>query len=796
MKVSYAWLQEFFDTPLPPPAALAEALTFRAFQVEGIEGEGKDAVLDIDVLPNRAPDCLSHRGIAREVGAALDLPVGRDPLRSPAELAPLSASLSVAVEDELLCRRYSAAVIRGVSVGPSPAWLAGRLAALGQRSINNIVDVANYVMFGLGQPLHAFDAARVEGGPEAPAIVVRRARAGERAETLEGDSHALREEDLVISDESGAVLGIAGVKGGASSGITETTKDIVVESANFDGAAIRRTSRRLGLLSDASRRFEARLAPELTAPALREAVELILAVAGGKLEGYADAYPRPRIPGRVGVSLAEVNGLLGTAFSKEDVAEALRRLGFPFEVLRPIERIVKLARTLAGAPYRYGASVSYDAPRAFDCSGFAAYLFREAGVAIPRMTIDQFLFGEEVAEDDLAPGDLVFSRTGKRGEAREFVRVADGARVSQQVVHDRSREFLPGTEVPGGISHCGVYLGEGEVAHAAGGKGVVIERLSESPSFSSPAGARRMIGGEERFVVTVPFERLDLRVPADLVEEIGRTIGYDRVADAPLPSGPPPKLNKRFAYAEKTRAALVSLGFSEVFTYSFTPEGEVAVANPVALDRPFLRSSLERGLRESVALTMRNAALLGLSDARVFEIGTVFSVSGERTALGVAVGATDGTRATEALAEAEAAIEKIFGASAARHRFARKENFLEFDFDALVGAAPEPARYDPPAPSAFVSFRKISPFPFILRDLALWVPAGTSAEEPRKVIEREGGELLVRVTLFDTFAKDGKISHAFRLVFQSREKTLTDAEASAVMEKISSSLRARGWQVR
>ena len=162
MKVSHEWLQSFFDEKLSSPEEVAEALTFGSFEIEGIEQVGNDSVIDIDVLPNRASDCLSHRGIAKEISVLMGKAMTRDPLKEEVpKLSPKTEDFSVTISDANRCSFYGAAVIRGIKIGPSPEWLQKRLEAVGQKSINNIVDATNYVMFELGTPLHAFDSGRI-----------------------------------------------------------------------------------------------------------------------------------------------------------------------------------------------------------------------------------------------------------------------------------------------------------------------------------------------------------------------------------------------------------------------------------------------------------------------------------------------------------------------------------------------------------------------------------------------------------------------------------------------------------
>ncbi len=245
-----------------------------------------DTILDLDVTPNR-PDCLSVLGVAREVAALTGGSVREPPHTYPEEGPPIAERASVEIADPDLCYRYVATLIDGVKVGPSPAWMQERLLAAGMRPINNIVDITNYVMMELGQPLHAFDFDAIRGGK----IIVRRARRGEPLATLDGVQRRLEPDMLVIADPGGAVA-LAGVMGGADSEVSDATTSILLESANFNNISIRRTSNALKLKSEASSRFDKGLSPELSAIAARRATKLIVELAGGRAAlGIVDVYP-------------------------------------------------------------------------------------------------------------------------------------------------------------------------------------------------------------------------------------------------------------------------------------------------------------------------------------------------------------------------------------------------------------------------------------------------------------------------------------------------------------------------
>ncbi|OGG51061.1 hypothetical protein A3C18_03605 [Candidatus Kaiserbacteria bacterium RIFCSPHIGHO2_02_FULL_54_11b] len=593
MKISREWLQTYFEKPLPDAATLAEALTFHAFEIESVEGD----ILDVKVTPNRGHDCLSHRGIVKELSAILDLPIKADSLRHPAPLEPKTEAVRVTIENPELCRRFTGAYIKGVRVGPSPEWLRVRLEAIGQRSINNVVDATNFVMLDMGQPLHAFDAGKLTHKDGAYSLNVRAAKNGEKMLGLDDKEYELAPSMLVIADgHTGEAVSIAGVKGGKPTGIDETTTEIILEAANWDGTNIRKTSQALKLRTDASDRFQQVISPELAAYGLKAATELILELASGEVAGFIDEYPRPQATNEVTLPLARANDVLGTTLSAPVIEDVFRRLD---------------------------------------------------------------------------------------------------------------------------LSH----MQEGDT-----------------------------------FTINPAFERLDLVIPEDLVEEVARIVGYDKISPVELPAFPErPDVNSNFYASERARTELTAKGYSEVFTSVFADAGERVVANKVDGVRPYLRATLVDGLRDALERNARNKDLLGLKEVRIFEIGTVWKDGIERIMLGTAD--SGGVK--------EISLEPI-----------------------------EASTYDDLPISTTDRYHSFSKYPFIVRDIALWTPAGTEPETVLSIIRAQAGQLLVRSELFDRFEKGEKTSLAFRLVFQSFEKTLTDEEVNAVMEKVNEAVKKEGWEVR
>lgn len=594
MKVSRAWLQQYFEQPLPGAAALAEALTFHAFEIESVD----DQILDVKVTANRGHDCLCHRGIAKELSAILNIPMKYDPLRAPVSLEPATNVVHVNVEEPELCPRFTAAYISGSKVGPSPEWLRAALESVGQRSINNVVDATNYVMFDLGQPLHAFDAGKLSDRDGVYALSVGKAKDNERLIALDGKEYDLSASMLVIRDgHTGMPVSIAGIKGGAPAAIDETTGSIVLEAANWNGVAIRRASQSLKLRTDASQRFEQSISPELAGYGIAAAAKLILELAGGEMTGYVDVYERKQPQHTASVSLSKINRMLGTKLHEQDVDSTFGRLQFAYE---------------------------------------------------------------------------------KKGE---------------------------------------------------------------------------------EYTVFVPFERLDLSISEDLIEEVARIIGYDKVPAAELPAWPKkPDVNANFYSAEKAREDRIAKGYSEVFTSVFTDKGDRVVANKVDGVRPYLRATLIDALKDAYERNERTKALLGLPQVRIFEIGTVWQKGNEVTMLGIA-----------------------------DEKGAREQPLM-------VEYAPA---YDEFPTSQATRYQPFSKYPFIVRDIAMWVPHNTrSFSDVIAVFGEYSQGLLRHVDLFDQFQKGERISYAFHLVFQSFERTLTDAEVNTIMDAITKAVTAKGFEVR
>ena len=322
MKITYKWLKEFVEFK-HSPSELSKLLTMAGLETNVIESIDDDHVIEIDLTPNRS-DCHSVIGIAREVSALTGGRFKYPDISVKESDGDINSLISVAVEAPQLCPRYTARIIRGVKVKPAPSWLEKKIIAVGLRPINNIVDVTNYVLYEMGQPLHAFDYVHIKGKK----IIVRNAYKKESLTTLDEKKHNLSEDSLVISDSERAVA-LAGVMGGGNSGVTQATRDILFESAYFNPISIRRTSRRHGIFTDSSYRFERGVDNEGVVAALDRAANLIAELSEGKVvKGRIDCYHEKISYPQVDLRISRTNKILGISLSREQILNILNRLMF------------------------------------------------------------------------------------------------------------------------------------------------------------------------------------------------------------------------------------------------------------------------------------------------------------------------------------------------------------------------------------------------------------------------------------------------------------------------------------
>lgn len=326
MKISYNWLKAYVPE-IPEPNRLADIFTYHLCEVENVEKlESGDFVFDLGILPNRAHDLLSHQGVARELSGLLGLEF-KDPTPMYKTPATKPTNLKVEIETES-CRRYSARIVRNVKVGPSQEWVVKHLESIGQRSINNIVDATNIVMYDCGQPAHAFDLQKIVGEK----IKITNAKEGDELKLVgrEGITAKLKENDLVITS-GGVNLALGGVKGGFDSGINELTTDIVLEIANFDPTSVRKTARRIGQLTDSAKRFENDLTPELCDFGMFALSALLIELfPEAEFEDIVDVYPKKQESHKLDFSKKYLENTLGLEVTDSQVEDILKCYKFEY----------------------------------------------------------------------------------------------------------------------------------------------------------------------------------------------------------------------------------------------------------------------------------------------------------------------------------------------------------------------------------------------------------------------------------------------------------------------------------
>jgi phenylalanyl-tRNA synthetase beta subunit len=814
MKFSKNWLQEYIIEALPSDEVIESVLNKKAFEVEEVIVLPADTVFDIKVLPNRSHDALGHHGMAYELCASLGLTFNKekDVHLDDTYFDTSIPQVDVVIEDTERCTRFMSLRMDNVTVTESPLWLKTALESIGQRSINNIVDATNFVQFSLNKPMHAYDARSIKG-----TLAARLAKRGETLVTLDEKTLSLDDTTLVIVDDE-KVLGLAGIKGGKYSGIQTDTTSVILESANFAPVPIRTSAQKYGLKTDASKRFENGLANNLVIEGLHMTANLIHQMCPTAKKGHVtDVYPKKDIMYYVGISKKEINDILGTSYSDEDITKTLKKLSFLYEIFSPKDYINSTYKTLLGAGYKNPSSMREDAPHMFSCSSLVSYLYK--GVWMPSLSIDKYVFSKKITEEELSFGDLVFANTG------------------EGIIRYESVEFLRGTKVPLGVDHVGIYVGDDTVLHATKVRGMVVEEsLSEFREGRTIVGYGRVVddGAEKRYVVQVPSVRLDIRIKEDLAEEIGRIIGYDTITPMLPVFSRHGILHKRAFYENKLREILVEGGFSEVMTYTFGNIGDVELRKGLADDKEKLRTSLAPGMLASLTLNLYNAPLLGKKTIKIFEIGNVFQCDSlldheithvEKRHLSVAFTVSDKNSYEKELQsfrglekeihkkfnlvpEAEKLSQEMYGESVDVPHVSvsgdknSRNYIIEYDIEAFISNLPEPTSYEAPsfASSSLVSYKTISSYPFIARDIAMWVPGDVSWESISDLCDQVRSPLATSAVLFDTFSKEiegiKKTSYAFRVVFQSHEKTLTDEEVNTHMEAYYSLFKERGFEIR
>ncbi|MDP2820661.1 MAG: phenylalanine--tRNA ligase subunit beta [bacterium] len=687
MKFSYNWLKEYFDK-IPDYKKVVDLITNHAFEVEEVKKQGSDYILDIKILANR-PDCFSYLGIAKELSAILNKKIKLPVAENLTGIKKQGKSFNVEVKDKKLCPRYTAILMKGVRVKESPKWLRQKLEASGLNSINNIVDAANYAMLETGQPLHVFDFAKI-GDKN---IIVRKAKKGEQITTLDDNKFVLDENILVIADSKDS-LAIAGIKGGKKAEITEKTKDILIESANFQQLVIRKGSQKLALRTDSSLRFEHGLDPNLTLEGMKRVVFLIKEVAGGAVEEIADFYPAPIKNWKIKLNFKKVEKILGIAISIQEIIKILQGLGLK-----------------------------------------------------------------------------------------------------------------------------------------------IIKKEKDS------------------VLIEVPTLRKDLLLQEDLVEEICRIYGVEKIlAKEPMIHAKPVDTNESNYLEEKIRDFLKELKFSEVFNYSFISQTQknilkysnhslVELENPLSSEFQYLRPSLIPNFLDSAKKNLRY-----FDKFQIFEIGKIFSPNGRKKSIYDVQGIEEKKSMAFLMADKNKKMEldDFRFLKGITETFLQELGIADSWFDDVVPLIQERIIFWHPKRLATIkiqdktigqigeanpallknlnidanimvaefdleelikisreerTFSSISAFPSVVRDISILVPLEVKIDEVVRKIDQLGGKLISDIELFDIYSEEelfkGKQSLAFRIIFQSENKTLSSEEIDNLMKNIIMGLeKQKDWQVR
>lgn len=691
-----------------------------------------DVIFDFKLTPNRS-DALSIVGIAREVAALTGQKVRHPSIEVPQEGTPAEELARVEVWDPDLCPRYTAMIIRGVKIGPSPRWMQERLTNAGVRPINNVVDVTNYVMLEMGQPLHAFDLDKVADHR----VIVRRAREGETLVTLDGQERKLTTEMLLIADpEKG--IGLAGVMGGLNSEITDDTKDIILESATFNPINNRRTARALNLPTEASRRFEKGLPPDLAVRAVQRAMRLMRELGGGTVSpGILDVYPEPVAPRQIVLGDGEVKRLLGMDPPRERVEAILRALEFE-TVAQPGSLLVTVP------PHRVDVTQPADlVEEVLRITGYEAIPDTLLAGELPPQTINLERHWEDVARQTLVGSGLAeiicYSLTSQARMRRLLAGLPEGEAPRVQVRPDPRAEPRPLAGPLPAVIDPALYSGE-------------IEPLRVMNPLASDADVLR----------TTALANM-LETLRDNLRHHDRDVDLFEIARIYVPT--------QERLPDERRVVSLAMGGYR---------SGARLGERVATDFFDLKGPVEELL-----------ARFGLGDAAfVPAIHPVFHPG--RAALVVQGGpqAADDRdwpqpdQVLGIIGEVRREVAEAFDISGQRVYLAT------LDLARLIAAA-----------SNLRQYRPLLRYPPVIQDIAVVVeealPAATVAER----IRRAGGPLLREARLFDVYVGEpipaGKKSLAYSLTYQSPDHTLTDEEVKTVHRRIEEALvRGLGAAIR
>lgn len=790
-----------------------------------------DPVIETKGYANR-PDSYSVTGIARETSVALNKKLVHPKIIKKTEQKS-SSKLKVEIEESSDCGRY-VAQIANVRVSESPKWLRNRLTLAGVRPINNVVDITNYVMLETGQPLHAFDYAKLAGAK----IHIRRAGSGEKIETLDGKTRRLDHTMLVIAD-SDKPIAIAGVMGGAHSEVSDKTSTIVLESANFNKTLVRRTAQKLGVRTEASNRFEKGLPVQWADSAIDRAAYLLKEYAQATLYPKQDnllVWPWTQ---HIGLRYSRIERLIGKNVPKKDVLNILRHLGFDVEE----GNLVQIAKQFLGRPYVWGASFKKNGDDAFDCSYLVDRLYSRIGIWAGFTTIAQYDTGRPVDMSELRPGDVLFYEGIDKKTKREFsLEEVQSENSSKQPVSmagsyfkkDESGNYVKvKSKYQGLVGHNGIYIGNNQVIHASkyefsdgdwkqlpkdqqSVKTSPLSSFTENPGF---LGARRFVEDLDDYIaVTAPDFRPDVRSEVDLIEEVARVYGFDKI-----PATLPPLKLARVDHSperqlvRKLKNLFRAAGLFEVNTYSFIsadsikkykddPKDYLKLSNPMSSEQEFVRSQLTPSMLEVIRKNQNYDETFG-----VFEFANVFKPKGkgklpdEKLHLAVAVYGPEAflrlkgvvelmsrelvtetkfkrvkkqrfhPGRTVALASGgkELVLGEVHPEILANFEIAQRVAVLEVDLSSLL------------ALSGSKQSRELPKFPAVKRDISFWTTADfDSATIIEPVLEQS--DLIESAKIIDRYEQKetGQVSLALRVTLRAKDRTLSDEEANKVADKI------------
>jgi phenylalanyl-tRNA synthetase beta chain len=706
-----------------------------------------DTVLEIDVTPNNGR-ILSMIGMAREIAALFGGEVRYPYIEWHAAGPPTQQMLSVEIHDPDLCARYSGAVIQDVKIGPSPAWMQRRLSLAGMRPINNIVDITNYVMLEMGQPLHAFDYEAVEGRK----IIVRRATQGEQIETLDHVHRTLDPNMLAICDVNKPVA-LAGVMGGANSEIgTEGTATVLLESAHFNQRTVRRTARLLKLPSEASYRFERWVDPTLTVPAMMRAAELMRQLGGGTIaEGYADEYPRPPKPKRIHFYTDEVERLLGIPLPPSEIARMLERLEFKVDLPHNADAVGKYTTMLIDVPsYRNDVTIPADVVE--EVARMVGYDIIPETMLEGRLPRPEVNHSREIAED-------ITDRMLASGMDEVL---------TYSVAHSESLRRLAALEES--IGSRGAAGVEERPQYRAWDTSrppvTIVNPTSSRQDVMRPTMLPNMLDTllmNMRLVPEAPVRIFELgkifvtRTEQE-VEQRRAEIERERAQYPRLRNWQPVQGEERLPLELRRLTGLMS-GPREPRSLFYQDGG--------AASQPWHGEELDffdaKGVVEEM---LRHLHLHGVewmpADAPLFHPGRVAMLRIGGRELGIV-----GELHPAVLAEWDIP--------------ARRVSAWDLDVDALIASVPERHMYN-----------QISPYVPVRQDMAFVVPADMAASRLAGAIKRAGGVSVLDVALFDIYTGqqvgEGQKSMAFAVTFNSTEKLLTEEDVARVRQRIARTL--------